>query len=166
MITLEEYKKYLLNTYRYAIDGTPEKYQEREKFLKNWYSDGMLNKIIEDTYSFARDIINNMDKEYRFWELDIDEDKSFEINLLISGGYDSDYIYEDNDGRFISRYILETIFGKSFMISVNCDLIERENDDPDILSYYHRFFLSIQGIPKDLDDIKKELFKDEKILKK
>lgn len=166
MITLEEYKNHLLNNIYEDYDNTPEKYQERLMHLKRDYPDDKLNKIIEDTYSFARDIINNANLDWGVWELDIDEDKIDEINLFLCGGRYSDTIFFDNDGRHISKYILKTLFGKRFLIEINTERIERESDDPDIVSIYERFYLYMQGIPKDIEGIKKELFKDEKTLKK
>ena len=160
MITLDDYKKYLLNNIRDAYDDTPEKYQERAMHLKNSYPDSMLNKILEDTLSFARDIVNNAN--YGYWKLDVDEEKVGEVNLFLCGGYYSDTIFEDNAARQISKYILKTIFGRQFNIDIYHDRFDIESDDPNIMSVYYRFYLYMQGIPKDLDEIKKELFKDEK----
>ena len=50
MMTLEEYKNYLLNVYKYKIDSLPNKVKERENLLKRCYPDEFLNRVINDTY--------------------------------------------------------------------------------------------------------------------
>ena len=164
-ITLEEYKEYLLNYYRYAIDSTPEKRKEREIHLKRQYSDETLKQIINDTYSFAKDVLNSETIKHNYCSFEIEEDKSFGINLFISGGGSSDYIYVDSNNRLISRYILHTIFGEYFSIEVKEEEIERECEE-DVLSYDYHYSLYMQGFPNDIEDIKERLFKKEILLSK
>ena len=118
MITLNEYKKTLIDFYRYQIDSTLEKRKEREFHLKRQFSDETLNKIIHDTYSFAKDVVNSNTVKYNYCSFDIEDDNTFGIFLNISGGGDSDYIYKDSKSRLISDSILRKIFGNSFFIEV------------------------------------------------
>ena len=156
MITFNEYKEHLINYYRYPIDSTKEKRLEREFHLKRQYDDETLKKIINDTYDFVIEILECDTINFNYYDLSLIEDNSFGISLLISGGGYSDYIYVLDDKRMISDYILKKIFGKSLIIEVKCDEIERECEE-DILSfdYYYHFYL--QGFPNNLDEIKEEL---------
>lgn len=156
MITLEEYKTRLLDFYRYPIDSTQEKRKEREFLLKRQFSDKFLKKILNDTYSFAKDVVNSDTVKHNYCSFDIEDDNSFGIFLNISGGGNSDYIYEDSKSRLISDYILRKIFGNMFYIEVKVDEIERECED-DVLSFDYHYCLYMQGFPKDLDEIKEKL---------
>lgn len=160
MITLEEYKEYLLSYYRYNIDSLPEKRKEREFLLSKFYKDDLLNKIINDSYSFVEDIFNCDTLEYNYCSFDLDDDTSFGISLNISGGGYSDYLYEDNNGKIISSHILHQIFGNNLMIEVKCDEVERECEE-DVLSYDCYYSLYLQDFPKDLDKIKEKYLNNE-----
>ena len=159
MVTLDEYKNYLLNNYRYKIDSLPEKARERERLLSKYYPDEFLNKIINDTYEFAIDIFNSETLKYGYCHFEIDDDTTFGIDLNITGGGYSDKLYKDSNERIISEHILETIFGKSFYINVECDEIERECEE-DVLSFDYHYYLYMQGFPKNLDEIKDKLFSE------
>ncbi len=163
MITLEEYKKYLLNVYRYKIDSTPEKFKKREILLANNYSDDFLSKVISDTYEFTKEIFNCETLQYGYCDFEIDEDTSFGIDLMITGGGYSDTLLKDSEDRIISEHILETIFGKSFYINVKCEEIECESEE-DILSFDYHYSLYMQGFPNNLKEIKEKLFGKEKVL--
>ena len=63
MITLEEYKMYLINSYVYEIDNTDKKRQERKNYLEEKYKDVYINKIIEDTYKIIELIQKEQDKK-------------------------------------------------------------------------------------------------------
>ncbi len=163
MITLEEYKKYLLNVYRYKIDSTPEKFKKRGMLLANNYSDDFLSKVISDTYEFTKDIFNSDTLENGYCDFEIDKDTSFGIDLMITGGGYSDTLLKDSEDRIISEHILETIFGKQFYIDVKCKEIERECEE-DILSFDYHYSLYMQGFPNNLKEIKEKLFGKEKVL--
>ncbi len=158
MITLNEYKKALIDFYRYQIDSTSEKRKEREFHLKRQFSDETLNKIIHDTYSFAKDVVNSNTVKYNYCSFDIEDDNTFGIFLNISGGGGSDYIYKDSKSRLISDSILRKIFGNSFFIEVKVDEVERECEE-DVLSFDYHYRLYMQGFPKNIDEIKEELSK-------
>ena len=156
MITLEKYKEYLLNYFRYEIDNTIEKRKEREIFLKKQFSDKELTKIISDTYSFAKDILKSETVRYGYYAEELDNDNSFGIHLFITGGGDADNIFCDSKNRLISEYIMSKIFGEMFQIEVRCEEIERECED-DVISFDYHYYLYIQGFPKNREEIKQEL---------
>ena len=163
MITLEEYKKYLLSGYRWKIDSLLDKVKERERLLSRKYPDEFLDKIIIDTYEFTKDIFNCETLQYGYCDFEIDKDTSFGIDLMIGGGGYSDILYKDSEDRIISEHILETIFGKSFYINVKCEEIERESEE-DILSFDYHYSLYMQGFPNNLKEIKEKMFGKEKVL--
>ena len=163
MMTLEEYKNYLLNVYKYKIDSLLNKVKERENLLKRCYPDEFLNRVINDTCEFAKDVLNSETIKYGYCNFEIEEDTSFGIDLMITGGGYSDHLYKDSLNRIISEYILERIFGKSFYINVRCEEIERDCED-DVLSFDYHYSLYMQGFPNNLDEIKECLFGKIKVL--
>ena len=167
MITLEKYKEYLLNHYKYKIDSLEKNVQRRKEILRKCYPDELLNRIITDTYEFAKKILNSETIEYGYCNFEIDDDTSFGINLFISGGGYSDKLYKDADDKIISEHILETIFGKSFDINVRCEEIERECEE-DVLSFDYHYSLYMQGFPNDLSEIKEKIpgITNKKLIKK
>ena len=165
MISLEEYKKYLLNSYCYPIDSLPDRVKERKYFLERNYPDNFLNKVIEDTYLFVKDIFNCETLKHGYCDFEIDDDTSFGIYLNISGGGYSDNLFEDNEGKIISEYILKTVFGSSFYIEIKCDEIDRDCEE-DVLSYDYHYSLYMQGFPNNLDEIKDKYLSDERVLRK
>ena len=46
MITLEEYKNYLLNNYKYPIDSLPDRVNKRKNLLNRNYSDEFLKTFL------------------------------------------------------------------------------------------------------------------------
>ena len=165
MLTLDEYKNYLLGFYRYPYDSIPSKRKEREFHLQRQYSDEQLEKIINDSYSFAKDVLETDTIKNDYCSFELDEDNSFGINLFLCGGAYSDYIYIDNDNRTISNHILESIFGNTLIIEVKCDEIERECEE-DVLSFDYHYSIYMQGFPDNLNEIKDNLFGKGKVLSK
>lgn len=143
MITIEEYKTYLINTYAREIDNSKDKRTKRKAYLENKYPDNYLNKIILDTSKII-DLIN-IEQTKNFYEIKIEENKIKYIELNLTGGWHSDVIYEDMFGNLISEYILKRYFGN--MLIVEEKVIEREFDtgDPDVLSFDYEYYLYIQG---------------------
>lgn len=154
IITLLEYKRYLVDFYRYEIDNTPLKREERRKNLVYSYSDEYLQKIIDDTYSFLNDIFNSSTIELGYCEFEISYNRIKEIYLNISGGYSADLIYTVSNGRLISEYILQQLFGDNLIIGITEEVIEGEEDDVVSLDYY--FYLYIQGFPKNMQELKEK----------
>lgn len=166
MINLEDYKKYLVTVYKYPIDNNEKKRLERMNHLNESYGDDYLNKIINDTYSFIKDIFDKKDDECDYYSLDLDDDTTCGIWLNLTGGWDSDTLFIDPEANIISRYILERTFGERFSVWVKDDEIEFDTEDPDILSFDYRYSLYMQNFPKNMLEIKEELFGKEKIMKK
>ena len=152
IITLLEYKRYLVDYYRYEIDNTPLKREERKKGLAYSYSDEYLQKIIDDTYSFLNDIFNSSTIELGYCEFKVLDARINEIYLNISGGYSTDFIYPVSNGRLISEYILQQIFGDNLIIDITEEVIEGEEDD--VVSLDYCFYLYIQGFPKNMKELK------------
>ena len=121
--------------------------------------------VITDTYEFTKDIFNSETLAHGYCDFEIDDDTSFGIDLMITGGGYSDRLYKDSQDRIISSHILENIFGKSFHIDVKCEEIERECED-DVLSFDYHYSLYMQGFPNNLKEIKEGLFGKERILTK
>ena len=121
MISLEEYKKYLVNCYRYEIDNNSTSKNKRSIRLSYQYGDGILKRIILDTYSFIKDIFDSDTISMGYCEFELDEDTTSNIYLDICGGGYQDTVFIDLEERFISKYILKNTFGNSFTIYVEED---------------------------------------------
>jgi len=166
VINLEDYKNYLVSVHKYPIDNNEKKRLERMNHLNKSYSDDYLNKIINDTYSFIKDIFDKKDDECNYYSLDLDDDTTCFISLNLTGGWFSDRLYIDPNGNVISVYILHKVFGNQLSIWIKDEEIEFNTDDSDILSFDYRYSLYIQNFPKNMLEIKEELFGKEKIMKK
>lgn len=121
MITLEEYKKYLISTYHQEYDNTLEKQKERKKRLEKNYSDEYLAKIIDNTYELVKKILEANEVIYYNVELSGEDQDNISLNLI--GGFNSDIIYKDIYGNLISKYILKETFGPKLCVSVNEEII-------------------------------------------
>ena len=155
MVTLEEYKDYIINYYRYEIDNSVEKKKQRKVELTQLYGDSFLQRIIDDTYDFLPDLLASETINSGYCEFEIVSDKTKGIFLNISGSFDADTIYFDAKGRMISKYILQSILGNRLEIEIEESNIESEDDD--IIGIDYRFYLYIQGFPDNLEQIKKEI---------
>lgn len=159
MITLDEYKEQLISYYRWEYDNTLEKKEERKKYLLRKYDDMYLQKIINDTYDFIKDIIYSEQVKEGVYRLDFNEYSQDDIWLNISGGGSSDIIYHDNNGRDISRSILIKFFSKyspNFCVEFISE--EKEYESGDIIGVYYEYYLRMQSLPKNIEDVKKEMF--------
>ena len=69
----------------------------------------------------------------------------------------SDTIYIDSKGRYISKHLIKTIFGKETIIELKIDEVERITDD-NICSFDYRYYIyKLKNIteyemPKELKD--------------
>ena len=135
--------------------------------LSSRYSDQYLQKIIDDTYSFIKDIFDSDTLKKGYCKFEADENSSSSINLSIHGGGASDSIYIDLEDRNISRYLLKKVFGSYFSIELRTDDIEFNAGD-DIYGIKCEYSLYMQGFPKNMDEIKEELLEKgkQKTLKK
>lgn len=159
MITLEEYKTYLINAYVYEIDNSKDNILKRTKELNKNYKDAYLNKIITDTYKLIG-LINN-EKNNDYYSINIDENNPHYISLNLTGGWFSDIIYEDINGNLISQYILKYFFGNKVIIEMKIEEYEFDTEDPDILSFDYEHYLYIQGFLSKKQDGK--MLKKQKI---
>ena len=165
MISLNDYKNKLINDYNWSIDNTEFEREKRRQLLAKKYSDEHLEQIISDTNSLIKDVLTSQTLEYGYFKSDIDEDTTSYIDLNLHGGWNSDKLFIDASGRIISEWLLKQTFGSYLQIDVRCDEIE-DTSDKDILSYYYRYYIYIQGFPENIDEIKESFFgKSKKLIK-
>ena len=166
MISLTEYKQYLISVCHGPIDHYIAEIEKRKNIMNKRYSDEYLEKIISDTYSFIYDVLESETFKDGYFEKAIDDDTTSYIDLNLSGGAYSDTLFvDDNTGKIISRYLIRQVLGKDLMIYIKIEEIE-DTSDENILSYYDRYYIYLQGFPKNLDNIKEDLFKKSKQLVK
>lgn len=165
MISLNEYKNKLVNSYNWPIDNTESEREKRRQLLTKKYSDEYLEQIISDTNSFIKDVLSSETLEYNYFKSKIDDDTTSYIDLNLHGGWKSDTLFIDVTGRIISKFLIQQIFGSDLLIDVKEDEFE-DTSDEDILSYYYRYYIYIQGFPSNVSELKKMMLSDEKKLVK
>lgn len=149
MINLEEYKEYLINTYKHQIDNSKEKIKNRQVYLSKYYKDEYLSKIIQDTLHLINILLKLDDTNYYYVKMP-DSNINY-ISLNLSGGWHSDIIYEDINGNLISEYILKRVIGNYLSIDIKEVEHEFDTEDPDILSYDYEYYLYLQNFQNKLD---------------
>ena len=154
MISIEKYKKQLINAHWYNIDNN--KLRTRALCLSKCYSDELLKKIIDDTYSFAKYLLN-IDTVYKgYFLMEIQNPCINYIGMgLIDENFADRLFYYEN--YVISEKILKNIFGKELVIEVK----EAMSNPPDNKSYY----LFIHEFNNNLKETKKKLLGESKVLK-
>ncbi len=160
MGALEDYKNELVSTYKWPIDNTEVEIEKRRQLLAKKYTDEYLEQIIFDTNSFIKDMLAADTIKHGYFKSAIDEDTTFYINLNLHGGWFSDILYIDAKGRKISNYILRKVLGCDVMAEVTCDEIEDDSDE-DILSYYYRYYIYVQHVHVDIDEIINKISNEE-----
>ena len=166
MISLTEYKQYLISVCHWPIDHDIAEIEKRKNIMNKRYSDEYLEKIISDTYSFIYDVLESETVKDGYFEKAVDDDTTSYIDLNLSGGADSDTLFvDDNTGRIISNYLIHQVLGRNLIIYIKCDEIEDDSDE-DILSFYFRYYIYIQGFPENIDKVKESIFGKSKQLKK
>lgn len=165
MVSLEEYKNYLVNFYSWPMDGAKSFIKKRKEILTNKYSDSYLLRIISDTNSFAKDVLISDTIDYGYFNTEVNADEPLFINLELHGGWMSDTIYIDSKGRYISKHLIKTIFGKETIIKLKVDEIERITDD-DICGFDYRYYIYMQGFSENLNMIRNSILGDNKKLVK
>lgn len=165
MITLEEYKEMIVNTFSDDILTTKEVRRER---LERDYPDKLLNKAIDDTYQVAKEIFSIptfIDDGYVYLPLVVIDNNcsiSKNISLGLFGGHISEEIYYGENNRLISPKILKRIFGKHIRVEENEHIFTyMTDDDQDIMSEDAYYELFIGNFPDNIDEIEKELFEVE-----
>ena len=165
MISLNEYKNYLANTYSWSIDNSSELALKRRKLLELKYGDEFLSKVIGNSYSFARSVLNSNTINSGYFRSELSDDTTMYINLELHGGWMSDTLFVDSEGRYISKHIIKTIFGRSSIIELKTEEVEREVEDR-MFTFDYNYYIYMQGFPKDLSDIRDSLASDEMKLTK
>lgn len=163
MITLDEYKQYLLNNYKYKADGKLARIIEREFFLSKFYPDEYLNKIIVDSYDFIKDLFHYESLKKGYVHIELEKNSSTGIYLNKTGGGYSDELFVDEQERIISKYILKKVFGSQFHIEIDCDETLFETEIEELIGVNYHYYLYMQGFPNNLDEIKENLFGKSKI---
>ena len=165
MISLEEYKIFLVNYCKYNIDRSYVQIKIRQEYLNKYYGDEYLKKIITDTYEFIIQIFESNTIDSGYCSFNTEEDNTTGINLNITGGGFTDTLYIYQNEKLISEYILKQTFGKYFQIYIKNEMVPFETGD-DILSFDFKYLLYMQGFPKNIKEIKENLLGKEKILSK
>ena len=155
---LENYKNYLIDTYRYEIDNNEFSKNKRKELLKKWYGDELLQNIISDTMDFVIYLSEkNLNNENCWYDIDLLEDANY-IFLNLTGGWFSDVLYRINlEGKVItiSRHLLRRFLGEKFIIEEDSH-IESYLDEADEYTIYNEYyypFIRISGDFKSLEEI-------------
>jgi len=163
--SLEEYKYYLVNSYKHECDNNEILRQKRFSLLNNKYGNEYLENIIIGTYNFVNKIIEISGNYYYGYikiPLENEPDITY-IDLNLTGGWKSDTIVRDSENNFYSIDLLKKIFGYSFSIEpCKIEITEEyhEYGDFSILSEIPTYYLYIQCKKEIIDNVK-----DEKILR-
>lgn len=153
MMSLNEYKNCLINAYSWTIDKSDEFVLKRKRVLDKEYGDEFLSKVISDSYDFARSVLDDESINYGYYKSDVLDDTTSYINLGLHGGWMSDTLYVDSEGRQVSAHIIKTIFGRGIMIELRTEEVEREVED-DMFTFDYNYYIYMQGFPKDLSVIR------------
>ena len=133
LFTVEGYRNYLINYYRYASDE--EKLEQRKKNIDK-FSDEYLQTIIKNTENFSSILLeqmkreNNIFKETIFASITL-SNISIDIKNGCSGGFPSDTLVKpivSGDDSYISEYLLKQSL-KGFNIDIVYDSKEERIDD-------------------------------------
>lgn len=160
MLSLNEYKNYLINTYRWPIDNSADLILKRKRILEEKYGDEFLSKVITDTYDFARSVLTSNTINSGYYRSAVSGDTTSYINLGLHGGWMSDTLYVDSNGRYISNFVIKTIFGRDVLIELRIEECEREVED-EIFTFDYDYSIYMQGISKDLDKIRQDISNNE-----
>ena len=163
MVTLNEYKNKLVNTYNWPIDNNETEKAKRKELLDKRYPDEYLERIIADTNNFAIDLLSSDMINYMYYKEEIEDDTTTYIRLNLHGGWASDVLFIDDKGRIISQNILRQLLGNSIKIEIIYEEIE-DNTNDDILSCYYRYYIYITGFSAKIDEIKDKILMNEKSL--
>ena len=109
MISLDEYKNYLVNNYNWPMDSSSLLVSKRRDLLREKYSDEFLSRVITDSYSFARSVLNSDTLNSGYFKIYLFEDTTTYVNLGLHGGWMFDTLFIDSEGRYVSKYIIKTI---------------------------------------------------------
>lgn len=123
---LETYKRYLVDTYFFEEDNTPQKRKQREDIISNMEND-FFEKIIDDTKTFVICLLEKMIgknvtymKEYYGY--------TREMDTALSHGYHADKLFVFDDGLVISEYLLKKYL-KGFTITEEYEVEDHIDED-------------------------------------
>ena len=156
MISLDEYKNYLVNNYNWPMDSSSLLVSKRRDLLREKYSDEFLSRVITDSYSFARSVLNSDTLNSGYFKNYLSEDTTTYVNLGLHGGWMSDTLFIDSQGRYVSKYIIKTIFGMSVIIQLITEEHERETEDG-IFTFDYDYFIYMLGFSTNLDLIRESI---------
>lgn len=164
LISLEDYKIYLIEKYRYEYDNNEAMQRKRCGLLNKNYSDEYLQSIICGTDKFINKIFDLSSDDYvGFIERELEcEPEITYINLDLIGGWMSDTIVKDSDDNFYSMGLVRRIFGNMFIIDPEkVDVEEKLFDDGDICigSEIPSYSLYIQCEKKYIEEAKTKYLK-------
>ena len=164
-ISLDSYKKYLIDHYKYECDNNEICRQRRKDSLERQYTDELLNSIIDGTYRFIDKILELSSSDYPGYieiPLDFEADISY-LFLNLTGGWMSDTIVRDSDGNFYSVGLIRCAFGPYFIIEPSKVKYNEEEDiideDTFILSEIPNYSLYIQCNKDILDSVRQKEIK-------
>ena len=160
MIKLDEYKKHLIDEHKYLIDNSDLKRKERLVLLGIKYPDIKLQEIINNSYAFVRDVLSSKTAEQGYASFYLEDDLTDHIELGLMGGTASDTLFVDHAGRTISKYIVESALGKDITMQVIYEELPLTTsaieNGLEPINFLYRLY--IEGLPKDLTDLKAYYF--------
>ena len=161
-IDSEQYKNYLINSYKHECDNNVTSRQKRKELLNSKYNNEYLENIIFGTYNFVDKIITMYkDNKFEYIKIPLKEEPDISyINLNLTGGWMSDTVVSDSENNFYSIGLLKEIFGDYFYIEPNkIEITEEWDGDEDFLTLTEipSSYLYIQCKKEIINDVKKKL---------
>ncbi len=158
-ISLDEYKDYLINSYRHECDNNDFGRSKRRVLLSKSYTDDYLESVINGTYDLVDKIFDLSEENYHgFIEIPLDSEPDVHfLSLNLTGGWMSDTIVKDSDNNFYSIGILRKVFGYMFIIEPGkVEFYEEldEDDDFSIVSEIPSYSFYFQCSKEDIDKAK------------
>lgn len=157
MITIDEYKKILIDYFLFETDDTDEKKRKRRLELSSKYSDYYLGGIIEDTHSYIKDVLNNPTSQEGYYLSPLDGEKIEYISLGLDENVSSDILIKDQTGRLISKRILVKVFGSQIYFGIRKESIPLVLVDG-LITEDFKYQLQLNTLPNNLKQIKEKLF--------
>ena len=151
MLTLYDYKDYIINYYVNEVDNSEDKINQRCFELLKKYNERYLQKIVDDTYDFISELPIYDILEQGYYKCDLDCNTISYISLNLDSGGFADTVYTTSDGKLISRYILRKTFGDNLRLSIKSEEIPFNNEED------YNDFLYIERFPKNINELQMKL---------
>lgn len=173
-VNLNRYKEYLNNYYIYPCDC--DSIQKRKDYIKKYYPDNFLGKVVEDTKKFVLSLVRQM-----VLQMPDENDKVFVKEMVSSyiykdilngclGGYHADKLICPDEFRpnfLVSLYLIKTYFGENFIFDLYDDIEDEYDEAEEVGSFSCATYLYICGSKKEfLNNIYNDLDKNHKLVKK